>query len=380
MRERIASIDALRGLVIILMALDHVRTYFGPLPFGPLDLTQTTPAWFSTRYVTHLCAPIFVFLAGVGAGLYGQEVARPVLARFLVTRGIWLIFLECTFVSLSWGTLFGGVVFLQVIWALGASMIVLAGLVHLPRSAVAAIALALIAGHNALDSWHAADFPRLGWLWSLLHERGFHSLSLFKVFVSYPVLPWIGVMAAGYVVAPWLQRDTAARGRGLLLAGGALLILMVVLRAANVYGDPQPWSAQVRGNVYSVFSFINFEKYPPSLLFLCVTLGLGAWALAALSCIPPSRLRWLLVFGKVPMFFYLIHLPLIHIGAQIWAWDRYGQPAGWGLFRAKPPADYVPDLVLVYGVWAAYVIVMYAACRWYVGVKGRHPGGLLRYL
>ena len=379
-RERIASIDALRGLVIILMALDHVRTFFGPLPFSPLDLTQTTPAWFLTRYVTHLCAPIFVFLAGVSAGLYGQQAARAVLARFLATRGMLLIFLECTFVSLSWGALFGGVVFLQVIWALGVSMVVLAGLVHLPRSVVAGIALALIAGHNALDTWHAADFPRLAWLWSLLHERGFHSLSLFKVYLSYPVLPWIGVMAAGYVAAPWLQRDTAMRQRGLLLAGGALLILMLALRAGNLYGDPQPWSAQGRGHVYSVFSFINFEKYPPSLLFLCVTLGLGAWTLAILSRIPQSRLRWLLVFGKVPMFFYLVHLPLIHIGAQIWAWERYGQLAGWGLSRAKPPADYVPDLALVYGMWAAYVIIMYAACRWYGGVKSRHAGGLLRYL
>ena len=378
--ERIASIDALRGLVVILMALDHVRDFFGPTPFRPLDLTQTTPAWFLTRYVTHVCAPIFVFLAGVSAGLYGQRVARPVLARFLVTRGVWLIFLECTFVSLSWGALFGGVVFLQVIWVLGVSMIVLAGLVYLPRSAVAAIALVLIAGHNALDTWQAADFRNLGWLWSLLHGRGFHSLGVGKVYVSYPVLPWIGVMAAGYAAAPWLQRDIAMRQRGLLLAGGGLLVLTVVLRAGNMYGDPQPWSAQVRGDVYSVFSFINFEKYPPSLLFLCVTLALGAWALALLSRIPQARLQWLLVFGKVPMFFYLVHLPLIHIGAQIWAWERYGQPAGWAFSGARPPADYVPDLVWVYGMWAAYVIVMYAACRWYGDVKRRHPGGLLRYL
>ena len=379
-RERIACIDALRGLVIILMALDHVRDFFGPTPFNPLDLTQTTPAWFLTRYVTHFCAPLFVFLAGVSAGLYGQGVARPVLTRFLLTRGVWLIFLECTVVSLSWGTLLGGVVLLQVVWALGVSMIVLAGLVHLPRTAVAAIALALIAGHNALDSWHTADFATLGWLWSLLHERGLYALSAGKVYLSYPVLPWMGVMAAGYVAAPWLQGDTALRQRRLLLAGAVLLMLMLVLRAGNVYGDPRPWSVQVRGDVYSVFSFINFEKYPPSLLFLCITLGLGAWALALLARIPRARLQWLLVFGKVPMFFYLIHLPLINIGAQAWAWNRYGQLAGWRFSGVKPPPDYVPDLLLVYGVWAAYMVVLYIACRWYGGVKRRHPDGLLRYL
>ncbi len=255
---------------------------------------------------------------------------------------MWLIFLECTVVSLSWGALLGGVVFLQVIWALGVSMIVLAGLVHLPRSAVAVIAVALIAGHNALDAWRAADFPNLGWLWSVLHEKGLHSLSVGKVFVSYPVLPWIGVMAAGYVCAPWLQEDTALRQRRLLLAGGALLVLTVLLRAGNVYGDPHPWTAQVRGNVYSVFSFLNFEKYPPSLLFLCATLGLGAWTLAVLVRVPQARLQWLVVFGRVPMFFYLVHLPLIHIGAQVWAWNRYGQLAGWGFSGARPPAGLRP--------------------------------------
>ena len=380
-RERIASIDALRGLVIILMALDHVRDFFGPTPFNPLDLTQTTPAWFLTRYVTHLCAPVFVFLAGVSAGLYGQGVARPVLTRFLVTRGVWLIFLECTVVSLSWGALFGGVVFLQVIWALGVSMIVLAGLVHLPRSAVAAIALALIAGHNALDTWHAADFPSLGWLWSLLHEKGLHSLSVGKVlrFVSGAAvdrrhgsrLRGRALVAGRHGAA---ATPFAAGRRRAVNADGGLARRQCVWRPATVE------RRKSRGDVYSVFSFINFEKYPPSLLFLCVTLGLGAWALAVLSRIPQARLQWLLVFGKVPMFFYLVHLPLIHIGAQVWAWNRYGQLAGWGFSGARPPADYAPDLLLVYGVWAAYMLVLYFACRWYGGVKRRHPDGLLRYL
>lgn len=384
-RERLIFIDALRGLVIVLMALDHVRDFFGPAPFDPLDLAHTTPAWYLTRYLTHFCAPVFVFLAGTSAWLYGQTVTRHELARYLLTRGLWLIFLESTLISASWGALFGGLVVFQVMWALGMSMIVLAGLIWLPRPAILAFALLLIGGHNVLDGWHAKDFGGWGWLWSLLHEPGFHGTGIGKsgMFLLYPLFPWVGVMAAGYVAAPVLQGDAGLREQRLLCTGMLLLGLMLALRAGNWFGDPQPWSIQERGELYSLLSFLNFQKYPPSLLYLCTTLGIGAWVLAAMARIErsaPARLEWLLVFGRVPMFFYLIHLPLIHIGAHIWALSRYGQLAGWNNAKLPPPAGYEPSLLFVYAVWAGYVLALFFACRWYGAVKRRHPGGFLRYL
>ena len=379
-KGRIAFIDALRGLAIVLMALDHVRDFFGPTTFNPVDLNATTPLWFLTRYITHFCAPVFVFLAGVGAALYGQTVSRGILARFLVTRGIWLVFLECTWVSLSWGVLLGGTVMLQVIWALGVAMVALAGLVYLPRWAVAITALFCIAGHNAFDGVLAADWGNLGWLWSMLHDKGRFALGPVKFFILYPVLPWVGVMAAGYLAAPHLQGDAQLRNRRLWATGFALLALMAALRWSNIYGDPHPWSEQSRGALFSAMSFINFEKYPPSLLYLCMTLGLGAWVMAVLARWPESRYRWLLVYGKVSMFFYLVHLPLIHIGAALWTISRYGLEGAQAFRNDTPPADYTPSLALVYGVWLLYLLGLYFACRWYGGVKSRRPNGLLRYL
>jgi uncharacterized membrane protein len=381
-QQRMVFIDALRGLVIILMALDHVRDFFGPAPFGALDLAHTTPAWFLTRYVTHFCAPVFIFLAGTSAWLYGQNVTPRELTRYLLMRGLWLVFLEISVNSLSWGALLVGNVVLQVLWALGVSMIVLAGLAKLPRPLILAFALALIGGHNLLDGWHASDFGPWRWVWLLLHEQGFLASGIGKsgVFVFYPLLPWLGVMALGYWAAPLLQTDASVRQRRLLLAGAALLLLMLALRLGNWYGDPQPWSQQARGDVFSLMSLINFQKYPPSLLYLCVTLGLGAWLLALMARIPPARLQWLLVYGRVPMFFYLVHMPLIHIGAHVWAWCRYGQLAAWNMSGAKAPPDYEPSLLFVYGVWGLYLFGLYFLCRWYGEVKRRRPGGWLRYL
>ncbi|OYU46758.1 MAG: hypothetical protein CFE44_00380 [Burkholderiales bacterium PBB4] len=351
-----------------------MRDFFGPTTFNPLDLTQTSFGWFATRYVTHFCAPIFVFLAGVSASLYGGSVKRSELAVFLVTRGMWLVLLECTVVSLSWGALWGGVITLQVIWALGVSMMVLAGVVFLGRPAQCLLALVLVAGHNLLDGLHAEDLGVGGGLWSLLHAPGFHNLGIVKVFVLYPLVPWVGVMVAGYWAAPLLWGVSGApladakraqtATRRLVVAGLGLLLLMVLLRIDNVYGNPEPWLTQARGAVYSAMSFINFSKYPPSLLYLCMTLGLGALLLGALLRCPARYLQVLLVFGKVPMFFYLVHLPLIHIGSHVWSLSRFGQPGAWGMTGGPAPESYAPDLGFVYGVWALYLLLMYPACRW----------------
>ena len=270
----------------------------------------------------------------------------------------------------------------QVMWAMGMAMVLLAGLIWLPRHLLALMAVLLIGGHNLFDNTHAKDLHNWGVLWSFLHERGFHAFGIENtgIYLAYPLLPWLGVMLAGFWVAPYLQGAADLRQRRLWLFGGALLLLMLILRSGNWYGDPHAWSSQARGAAYSLMSFINFEKYPPSLLYLCMTLGLGAWAMAALARIAPERLQWLLVFGRVPLFFYLIHLPLIHIGSHIWAILRYEQLAGWNFKSIPAPKDYEPSLLFVYAVWAAYMVALYFACRWYGAIKRRHPGGWMRYL
>lgn len=383
-RPRLDFIDALRGLVIVLMALDHVRDFWGPTRFDPTDLTQTEPLWFFTRWVTHFCAPIFVFLAGAGAYFYGEHRGdRRALARFLCSRGLWLIALELTVVNLSWSFAFNTFLFGQVIWALGWSMIALAGLIYLPRPAIAVFALAMIGGHNLLDGLTPADFGVWHWLWAILHvQSGFRFGELNAgFFVAYPLIPWIGVMAAGYVAADWIRNSAAQRVGQLVAAGLALWVLFLVLRLPNLYGEPVLWSEQARGLAFTIMSVLNVSKYPPSLQFLCITLG-GAFLLLALfSRLEAGRLRWLVVFGRVPMFFYLLHLPLIHGLSSLYSWQRYGV-VDWQLFGrgTNPPPGYEPSLLLVYGVWAGVVWGLYFACRWYAELKRRRDDWWLKYL
>lgn len=380
-RERLNFIDALRGLVIVLMALDHVSHFFNPIPFNSLDLTQTSGPIFMTRWITHLCAPIFIFLAGTSAYLYGQSVSKAQLSRFLLTRGAWLVFLEVTFINLSWANIFGGVVVLQVMWALGMSMMILAGLIYLPRYWLIGIAVLAILGHDAFNSWQVKDLGNWGGIWAILHERHFFKLTENGgIFLLYPLLPWFAVMAAGYAFGPVMQLPAAMREKRLLQWGAALLLLMLVLRWPNLYGEIKPWAEQSRGGLFSLLSFINFSKYPPSLLYLCTTLGLGAWLLAAMARLPEARLKLFLVFGRVPMFFYLIHVPVIVSGALLWATVKFGQPGAWMFGQGTPPAGYEPSLWRVYLIWLALLVLFYFACRWYGGVKRRHPNGFLRYL
>jgi uncharacterized membrane protein len=371
-RERLVFIDALRGLVIILMALDHTRDFFSRAEFDPLDLARTLPAWFLTRWITHFCAPVFVFLAGVSAYLYGQQVSRTQLAQYLLSRGLWLVLLECTVISLSWGSLLNGVIVFQVIWALGISMVALAGLIYLPRVWIGVFALSLILGHNLLDGWHGEGIGAGAGFWRFLHEPHFLAFGIGKsgIYSLYPLIPWIGVMALGYVFAPVMQLPAQQRTRVLLTCGAGLLTLLLVLRVPNWYGDAVIWKEHVRGPVFTFFSFINFTKYPPSLQYLCVTLGFGAWMLAALAHFPMRRLRFLLVFGQVPMFFYLLHLPALQMGGLIWR-----------LFQTKPlPGDPPSSLLLVYGVWGLYLVGLYFICRWYGEIKRHNPKGWMRYL
>jgi uncharacterized membrane protein len=292
---------------MLLMALDHTRDFFGSSAMNPRDVND--PALFLTRWVTHFCAPVFIFLAGISAFLYGSRGRRKrELSRFLFTRGAWLVLIELTVVMFGWtfNAAFDFFV-LQVIWAIGWSMIALAWLIYLPRGVIATLALVIIAGHNLLDGIEANRFRDFRWLWLLLHEPGFLSpVSGVKVFALYPLIPWIGVMAAGYAFGPMLLPER--QRRSWLLGSGVLLVgVFVGLRAVNVYGDPAQWLAQ-EGWVASLLSFINCEKYPPSLLYLAMTLGPALIALGVFERVRGKVSQWLITFGRVPFLYYVAHI------------------------------------------------------------------------
>lgn len=386
--SRLDSVDILRGLVIVLMALDHTRDFFGYNPgFQPEDLDATTPGWFFTRWVTHFCAPVFVFLAGTGAYMHARRHASVGLSRYLLTRGLWLIVLEFTVVRFGWsfdvsyrGEHAG--VMLGVIWAIGASMVALAGLVRLPLWAIGSLGVAIIAGHNLLDGIDADDLPgRWSGVWTALHE-GWKPIDIggFTLFVVYPLMPWVGVMAAGYSFgAVMAQRNAKRRRRSLLALGLGLMVAFIVLRAVDAYGDPRPWAPHDRGNLFTVMSFINATKYPPSLSYLLMTLGPAVALLAALELARGPVAAFLRTFGRVPLFFYLVHLPVIHGLALAGALAIYG-PRALEFGPGNVPEGYTPRLWLVYAAWVVIVGGLYPPCRWFAGVKRRRREWWLSYL
>jgi len=390
-RPRVEAVDLLRGVVMVLMALDHARDFVSDARFDPLDLSRTTGALFLTRWVTHFCAPVFLFLAGTGAFLSAARgKTRSQLAWFLLTRGLWLVALEFTLVHLGWFfNLEYRLLLGQVIWAIGCSMLALAGLVFLPTWAVAALGVALIASHNLFDGVRVDSLGSFRWLWAALGSSSFTDgpLELWPgvyFFVAYPLLPWLGVMAAGYGFGRLWVLDRGPRRRWLLGLGAGLTLLFVALRAVNRYGDPSPWSAQPSG-LFTFFSFLNTSKYPPSLLFLLMTLGPALLALALFDRPSGPLSRVFVTFGRAPLFFYLLHLPVIHLVALGLAYARYGE-VGF-LFQnvafAGPgqlPAGYGYGLPVVYLVWFSVVVTLYPACRWFSGLKSRRRTVWLSYL
>jgi len=392
---RVGSIDLLRGTVMVVMALDHARDFFSDtaFKFDPADLTQTTPALFFTRWVTHFCAPVFVFLAGTSAHLWqSRGRTKAELSRFLLTRGLFLVILDPTFIRFSWfwdanwRFTFG-----QVIWAIGWSMIVLAGLIHLPRWFVGVFAVGMIAAHNLLDGYSPPKDTAWGMAWRVLHVRNLiEPWEGFRFWVMYPLIPWVGVLAAGYALGPMLApQNGATRGdltsfagqsnsRRMLAVGILLCVAFVVLRWTNVYGDPRPWEPQ-KNALFSLFSFLNCEKYPPSLLFLLMTLGPAIAALVAFDRPLGPIGRWFAVFGRVPMFYYLIHAPIIHLLSGLAIFPRYGVNS-FVFDPMNPPADYGFSLPVVYAVWIGVVIGLYFPCRWYAGLKQRRRDWWLSYL
>jgi len=373
---RLDSIDLLRGLVMVVMALDHTRDFFHNLSLqgvDPLDLTKTTPALFFTRWITHYCAPLFSFLAGTGVFLAATRgKSKRELSWFLLTRGLWLVILEFTYVRWAWSfnyDLSGN--WGLVLWALGCSMILLAALVHLPLPAVAAFAILMIAGHNALDGIKPASFGHYAWLWHVLHVPGtFNVTAGYTFFAFYPLVPWVGVMAAGYAFGPIIQLPAEARRSWLLRLGLGLTAAFVVLRYSNLYGDPGRWTAA--GGWRTIGSFLDCEKYPPSLLYLLMTIGPGILLLAAFDRGTPGWLKPVLVFGRVPFFYYMLHVPLIHGMAFAMHSLRHGQ-GNLDAFGATPvPAGAGVGLPLTYLAWLAAVALLYFPCRWFADYKRRH--------
>ncbi|MGE8497389.1 MAG: DUF1624 domain-containing protein [Pseudomonas sp.] len=375
---RLHSIDALRGLVILFMLLDHVREtfYLHKQVLDPMDVLNTDPGLFFSRTLAHLCAPVFILLAGLSAFLYGEKYqGRAAVSSFLFKRGLFLVVLEFTLVNFAWTfQLPPSVIYLQVIWAIGLSMLALAALVWLPRAALALLGLVLVAGHNLFDGLH---FPVESWQhlpWAVLHDRGWIEVSdSLRLRTSYPVLPWIGVIALGYAMGPWFARgsDAVQRGRYLIGAGVVALVGFVVLRLLNGYGE-KPWFTGDTA-LQTLMSFFNITKYPPSLFFLALTLGLGALLLVLFERRNDGKaVRWLTVFGAAPMFFYLLHLYVLKvlylIAVAIWG-SNQGQYFG---FEA------------LWGVWLGAVLLsvaLYPAVRWFGQLKARRRDiAWLKYL
>ena len=387
---------------MVIMMLDHTRDFVhnAVYQFPPEDLSRTNVALFFTRWITHYCAPVFVFLAGAGSYLqFARGKSKAELSRFLVTRGLWLIFLELTVIRIGmWFNCdyrFLGM--LQVIWVIGVSMIVLAALIHLPLKVITGFGLLMIALHNLFDGfrvtgWRGPGTPVPGVpekIWILLHQPfqafpivGFPSPI---VLVIYPLVPWIGVMAVGYAFGALYTFDAQRRRRWLLIIGGSATLLFIIIRAINVYGDSFPWSPQ-KNVVFTALSFVNTTKYPPSLLFLLMTLGPAILTLIWFERRNATRLigRFFITFGRVPLFFYLLQWYTAHL-ISILLHVAFGKPAGWLLesplqIFSTPPQGNGFNLVVVYLAWIAGVRILYPLCRWFAGVKQRRRDWWLSYL
>lgn len=409
-RTRIDSIDLLRGIVMVVMMLDHTRDFvhYGGLSMDPTNLNNTYTGLFLTRWITHFCAPVFVFLAGTGMYLqFSRGKSKGELSRFLVTRGFWLIVLEFTLVK--WGAFFNfdyrllGI--MQVIWVIGASMILMAGLIHLPFKAIAVFGIGMMLLHNLMDgvrvpSWQGPNspVPSIGAkLWIILHQpfeafpiAGWPSPVLF---VIYPLIPWVGVMATGYVAGALYRKTAEERRKWLIRIGLAAIALFFILRAPNLYGDPSEWATRSSA-VFTVLSFINTSKYPPSLLFLLMTLGPALLALAWFESSQRTGpagskgvLGWLrgvfVTFGRVPLFFYLLQWPtakLLSLGLHYLT----GKPTAW-LYQSLADQTPIPPgvgfrLWVVYACWLLGVVLLYPLCKWFAGVKQRRRDWWLSYL
>lgn len=377
---RVSSIDLLRGIVMIIMALDHTRDYFHADSFfyDPTDLTQTNPALFFTRWITHFCAPAFMFLSGTSAFLVSQRKTKKELAIFLLTRGCWLIFLEMTIINFAWSfdPQFSTINYI-VIWALGVSMIALAGLIFLPIPVIAGIGLLIVFTHNLLEPINIPGNNLKAFAWGLLHDPGeFNFLGRIN-FVGYPVIPWIGLMSLGYCCGTIFKKSVTPiqRKKQLIFLGLISIVLFIAIRFTNFYGDAVPWSVQ-NNAVFTIMSFLNLTKYPPSLLYILMTMGPLLLMLAYLEK-PLNRFtKFISVFGRVPLFYYILHIYLIHLlgmlAAEFTGFDWSDMILTTWIAFDPELSGYGFNLGIVYLVWIFVVVSLYPACKWYDTYKITH--------
>ncbi len=378
--KRIESIDLLRGTVMIIMALDHVRDYFhrDAFLYEPTDLSRTSVFLFFTRFITHYCAPVFVFLAGTSAYLSGVKRNRKQLSFFLLTRGLWLVVAELFIISLfRTFNLTYVYVHLQVIWAIGVSMMVLSAVIYMSRPFILLTGILLIATHNLLDAVHVPGNGILSFLWSLLHETGHFSFGYFSVFVHYPLLPWIGIMITGYYFGKlYIYGYDPVKRRNILLSlGFGAIALFIFLRSGNFYGDAANWSVQ-KDTAFNLLSFLNVSKYPPSLLYTLITLGPALIFLAVTEKPLSAFSAKLAIFGRVPMFYYLAHILLIHIfavfGALILGYKLSDMILSSSVQSAPQLKGYGFNLITVYIVWIGLILILYPFCKWFDRYKRAH--------
>jgi uncharacterized membrane protein len=384
-RPRFDSIDLLRGIVMVLMALDHVRDYFTNVRFDPLDLSQTTIQLFLTRWITHFCAPVFIFLAGTGAFLsMGRGKLKGDVTKYLLSRGLWLILLEFTLVRIGWTFgLVDNLLVGQVIWVLGLSMVFLSFLIYLPLKALAGFSLVMILFHNLFDGISPEQFGSFSWIWTVLHV--FAPIKLgdtFTLFIGYPLIPWLGVMGLGYCFGSLYNMEAEKRKKILFRLGLGMIAGFLFLRLFDFYGDANQWMTQ-KNFIYTLLDFLDTTKYPPSLLYLLMTLGPAILILSFLEKAKglEKNYNYLIVFGRVPLFYYLLHIPLIHLLAVLVAnATGYNTDFMFGNYPFFWQGEWGYSLPVVYLVWIVVVIVLYPVCYLFYNLKKKKKSKILSYL
>jgi uncharacterized membrane protein len=383
-QKRIESIDVLRGIVMVIMALDHVRDYFHVSANidNPLNLATTTPLLFFTRWITHFCAPIFVFLSGTSIYLQSLRKTKKELSAFLIKRGLWLIFVEFVIITMGWTfNPFYNIIPMQVIWAIGISMVLFSFVIRLPFNVILTLGLLIVAGHNFLDIPEAAPGFKAGFWWDILHHGYFTPYEFAHnhfVLLVYPFMPWMGLMMIGYCIGILYSPKFSAMQRQKILAltGLGLILFFVIARFINIYGDPAPWTTQ-KNTLFTILSFLKINKYPPSLLYMCITIGPGLLLLSFFENIQNRFTNIMLVYGRTALFYYIVHIYLIHLLATISFFARNHT-----MQQAIDSAPNLPfmfilpgegySLGIVYLIWAAVVISLYPLCKWYDNYKTNH--------
>jgi uncharacterized membrane protein len=389
-KTRVSSIDLVRGLVMVIMALDHVRDFFHHDSFisEPTNMATTTPVFFFTRWITHFCAPTFVMLAGTSIYLNSQKKSKKELSLFLLSRGAWLMILEVVVIRFSFFfNVYYDLTIFQVIWVIGAAMVCMALIIHLSDYVVLALGLLIIFGHNATDGIQLTTESPFYAIWVALHQTGMIGLTEGKnLLIFYPLLPWLGIMMAGYGLGMIYKKsvDAAKRQRILLIAGFGAITLFVIIRAINIYGDPAPWAAQKNG-VFTLMSFLNCTKYPPSLLYSLMTLGPMLIILSLLEKRPMHFLNPLLIFGRVPLFYYILHFYVIHVVSLTFYLQKTGKSLSSLDFHFdRSFGGITPDggysLGITYLFWISIVLALYPVCKWYYHYKSTHNNWWLSYL